>query len=173
MGSDSNVPRVPKPPTMFAPPAGEIDTGVLDIALSRRGGQQPQRTGYITKGQTVGESGQLVQAPKREMASAKEAVGQAAFSKKEELKSLEEFNPAGFSQAVSMYNSKQREKAADYLRNYEKGNKDPFTRTGRTARAQKYRERQEYKSNLLNQYNAYVAEYNKQQAQRKQQQAEL
>ena len=98
MGSGSSVPRVPQPPKMVAPPASEIDTDVLDIALSRRGGKQPKRSGYITKGQTIGESGQLIQAPKRETASVKAATGQAAFSKKAELKNLEEFNPAGFAQ---------------------------------------------------------------------------
>lgn len=169
MGSGSNVPRVPNPPTMMAPPARDIDTGVLDIALSRR---QPKRSGYITKGQTIGDSGELIKAPKREMASVKDAVGQAALSEKAELKNLEEFNPAGFAQLVSMYRGKNRARAAEYLRSYRpgSGDRDPFRKSGRSARAQKYRERQLYKSRLFNQYNEYAEDYRESQIRREKEQ---
>ena len=169
MGSGSNVPSVPQPPKMFAPPASEIDTGVLDIALSRK---EPKRSGYITRGQTIGESGQLIQAPKREMASAAAATGQAAFSQKEQLKGLADFNPAGFAQLISMYQKNSRDEATDFFKLGE-GQDPDAGKEGRQAATQKFRERRSYKSNLLKQYQNYVAEYNKQQAEREQQQAEF
>jgi hypothetical protein len=169
MGSGSNVPSVPQPPKMFAPPASEIDTGVLDIALSRK---QPKRSGYITRGQTIGESGQLIQAPKREMASAAAATGQAAFSQKEELKGLADFNPAGFSQLISMYQRGSRNRATDFFKLGE-GQDPDAGKEGRQAATQDFRERASYKSNLLKQYENYVAEYNKQQAQREKQKSQF
>jgi hypothetical protein len=100
------------------------------------------------------------------MASAAAATGQAAFSQKEELKGLADFNPAGFSQLISMYQRGSRNRATDFFKLGE-GQDPDAGKEGRQAATQDFRERASYKSNLLKQYENYVAEYNKQQLKEK------